>query len=142
MHKLWKKLTRWVDRKPSRVTFVTRGIAYAIDWALGGVICGLPAVAIYGLVTKRSDMFSDLYVFPSLGFSYGWSYLAGFLCFIVVQLYYSSSASTFASSTISSGTLSTRTYLDTSVPSFTVHTIEPDCIKSVTIYSLFQSPFS
>ena len=87
MHKLWKKLTRWVDRKPSRVTFVTRVIAYAIDWALGGVICGLPAVAIYGLVTKRSDMFSDLYVFPSLGFSYGWSYLAGFLCFIVALVY-------------------------------------------------------
>lgn len=87
MHKLWKKLTRWVDRKPSRVTFVTRVIAYAIDWALGGIICGLPAVAIYGLVTKRSDMFSDLYVFPSLGFSYGWSYLAGFLCFIVALVY-------------------------------------------------------
>ena len=87
MHKLWKKLTRWVDRKPSRVSFLTRVIAYALDWALGGIICGLPAVAIYGLVTKRSDMFSDLYVFPSLGFSYGWSYLAGFLCFLVALIY-------------------------------------------------------
>lgn len=88
MHKLWKKLTRWVDRKPSRVTFTTRVIAYALDWAIGGIICGLPAVVIYGLVTDRSDMFSDLYVFPSLGFSQGWSYLAGILCFIVALIYY------------------------------------------------------
>ena len=74
MRQLWKKLTFWVDRKPSKVNFSTRLIAYALDWAIGGIIAGLPAVAIYGLVTDRSDMFSDLYVFPSLGYSVCWSY--------------------------------------------------------------------
>ena len=58
MRQLWKKLTFWVDRKPSKVNFSTRLIAYALDWAIGGIIAGLPAVAIYGLVTDRSDAVS------------------------------------------------------------------------------------
>ena len=87
MRQLWKKLTFWVDRKPSKVNFSTRLIAYALDWAIGGIIAGLPAVAIYGLVTDRSDMFSDLYVFPSLGYSVYWSYLAGFLSIILALIY-------------------------------------------------------
>lgn len=87
MRNLWRKLTFWLDRKPSKVPFSTRAIAYAIDWALGGIICGLPAVAIYGMVTKRSDMFSDLYVFAALGFEKWWGYVAGILCLIAGVIY-------------------------------------------------------
>lgn len=87
MQKLWKKLTFWIDQKPSKVSFLTRLIAYGLDWVIGGIIAGFPAVAIYGLVTGSSDMFSDLYVFPSLGFSVCWSYIAGFLCLLFAFLY-------------------------------------------------------
>lgn len=87
MRKLWKKLTFWIDRKPSKVSFITRLIAYGIDWAIGGIIAGFPAVFIYALVTDRSDMFSDLYVFPSLGYPEYWSYIAGLLCIIVALIY-------------------------------------------------------
>ena len=34
MRQLWKKLTFWVDRKPSKVNFSTRLIAYALDLSL------------------------------------------------------------------------------------------------------------
>lgn len=88
MHHLWKKLTAWIDRKPTKVKFSTRVIAYIIDWVIGGIISGLPAVFIYAGVTGRSDMFSDLYVFPALGFSVAWSYLAGCLCVIFGLIYY------------------------------------------------------
>ena len=88
MQKLWKKLTPWLDRKPSQVTFSTRFIAYVIDWAIGGVIAGFPAVLLYAAITKRSDMFSDLYVFPALGYPTYFSYIAGFSCLLVAIIYY------------------------------------------------------
>lgn len=88
MQNLWKKLTPWLDRKPSQVKFSTRFIAYVIDWALGGIIAGFPAVLIFAAVTKSSDMFSDLYVFPALGFPVYWSYIAGLLCILVAIIYY------------------------------------------------------
>lgn len=68
MRILWNKLTFWLDRKPSKVPFASRVFAYVLDWVIGGILCGLPAVAIYSMVTKRDDMFSDLYVFAALGF--------------------------------------------------------------------------
>lgn len=85
---LWTKLTKWLDRNPVKVPVSKRIIAYVIDWAVGGVVCGFPAVLIYGGVTGRSDMFSNLYVFPSLGFEQYWSYLAGILCIMVAAVYY------------------------------------------------------
>lgn len=88
MRYLWKKMTFWMDRKPTKVKFSSRLMAYVIDWVIGGIITGLPAVLLYGGVTGRSDMFSDLYVFPSLGYSVGWSYLAGCLCVILGLVYY------------------------------------------------------
>lgn len=88
MRNLWKKLTSWLDRKPSQVKFSTRLIAYAIDWAIGGVIAGFPAVLLYAAVTKRSDMFSNLYVFPALGYPTYWAYIAGILCIIVAFVYF------------------------------------------------------
>ncbi|AWK51678.1 RDD family protein [Clostridium beijerinckii] len=88
MHKLWGKITSWVDKKPSNVSISKRLLAYIIDWCLGGIITGFPAVLIYSAVTKKEDMFSNLYVFASLGYSNGWAYLAGSLCFIAALIYY------------------------------------------------------
>ena len=85
---LWAKHTKWLDRNPVKVPVSKRVIAYAIDWAVGGIISGFPAVLFYGGITGRSDMFSDLYVFPSLGFPTYWSYLAGILCIVVAFIYY------------------------------------------------------
>ena len=69
---IWHKITRWIDRKPVKVPISKRIIAYVIDWAVGGIISGFPAVLIYGAVTDRSDMFSDLYVFPGLKYPMYW----------------------------------------------------------------------
>ncbi|NRX21666.1 hypothetical protein DFM90_002703 [Clostridium beijerinckii] len=88
MHKSWRKVTSWVDRKPSNVSISKRLLAYIIDWCLGGIISGFPAILIYSAVTKKGDMFSNLYVFASLGYSNGWAYLAGGLCFIAALIYY------------------------------------------------------
>lgn len=88
MRRLWKKLTFWLDRRPSKVSFGTRVIAYALDWVIGGIICGVPAVAIYSMVTKRDDMFSDLYVFAALGHEKWWGYVAGLLCLVVAFIYF------------------------------------------------------
>lgn len=88
MHKLWGKITSWMDKKKSNVSISKRLLAYAIDWCLGGIITGFPAVFIYAAVTKKTDMFSDLYVFASLGYSNGWAYLAGSLCLIAALIYY------------------------------------------------------
>nr|WP_241415992.1 hypothetical protein [Clostridium beijerinckii] len=55
---------------------------------MGGIISGFPAILIYSAVTKKGDMFSNLYVFASLGYSNGWAYLAGGLCFIAALIYY------------------------------------------------------
>lgn len=88
MQNLWKKLTFWVDKRESKVSFASRVFAYLIDWGIGGVLTGLPGVLLYGGITGRSDMFTDLYLFPTLGFSKGWSYLAGILCVIVAVIYY------------------------------------------------------
>ena len=64
-------------------------IAYAIDWVeLAVLLVVFLAVLFYGGITGRSDMFSDLYVFPSLGFPTYWSYLAGILCIVVAFIYY------------------------------------------------------
>lgn len=88
MHKTWGKITSWVDKKPSNVSISKRLLTYAIDWCLGGIITGFPAVFIYAAVTKKRDMFSDLYVFSSLGYSKGWAYLAGSLCLSATLIYY------------------------------------------------------
>ncbi|MDF2883505.1 MAG: hypothetical protein K0R54_4062 [Clostridiaceae bacterium] len=88
MRKLWGKITSWVDKKPSNVSISTRLMAYAIDWCLGGILTGFPAVFIYTMVTKKTDMFSNFYVFASLGYSNGWAYLAGSLCLIAALIYY------------------------------------------------------
>ena len=37
---LWTKHTKWLDRNPVKVPVSKRLIAYAIDWAVGGIISG------------------------------------------------------------------------------------------------------
>lgn len=85
---VWYNLTKWLDRNPVKVPVSKRAIAYVLDWAIGGVISGFPAVLIYSVVTGKSDMFSNLYVFPSLDYPIYWSYIAGILCIIVTFVYY------------------------------------------------------
>lgn len=85
---LFSKLFGWIDETTNDVPFNKRLGAYLLDWAIGGVFLGLPATLLYGFITKRSDMFSDLYVFPALGFSVCWSYIAGLLCVLFALFYY------------------------------------------------------
>lgn len=66
----------------------SRLLAYALDWAIGGIVTGFPAVLIYGLVTKKSDMFSNLYVFEAGGYSKFYGFLAGLLCLVMAILYF------------------------------------------------------
>lgn len=82
------KFTSKLDQVPVKVPVHKRIIAYMIDWGLGGIICGLPATLMYGGITGRSDMFSDLYVFPSLNYPTYISYLTGLLCILVAYVYY------------------------------------------------------
>ncbi len=83
-----KKLLSWIDITPNDVAYSRRLGAYAIDWAVGGILTGFPAVILYAAVTKRTDYFSDLYVFPSLGYSTMWSYLVFALCLVMFMFYF------------------------------------------------------
>ena len=82
------KLTSWIDQRNNNVEFNKRLGAYILDWIIGGIFTGIPAIFIYGGVTGRSDMFSDLYVFEALGFASYWGYIAGILCVLFALFYY------------------------------------------------------
>lgn len=77
-----------VPRVSTQVSTLRRFGAYAIDWALGGIVTGAPAVVLYGAVTRRTDFYSDLYVFEALGHSLWWGVLAGVLCIAAGLFYY------------------------------------------------------
>lgn len=66
----------------------SRMYAYIIDWALGGVISGFPGVFLYAAITRRSDMFTDLYTFEALGYPWAVGMLAGLLCVIAALIYF------------------------------------------------------
>ena len=85
---VFNALSRWIDSTKNDLPFNKRVGAYIIDWILGGIFSGLPAILCYGFLTKRSDMFSNLYVFPSLGYKVYWSFLAGILCVMFALFYY------------------------------------------------------
>ena len=85
---IWNHLTFWVDKNPSTVKLSNRLISYIIDWTIGGIFAGLPAVLIYAGVTKSSKMFSNLYVFLAQGYGMLWVYLAGGLCVVFGLWYY------------------------------------------------------
>ena len=69
---LWAKHTKWLDRNPVKVPVSKRVIAYAIDWAVGGIISGFPAVLFSfqiwpcPAVPKSSPMRSDNFSSPSV----------------------------------------------------------------------------
>ena len=67
---------------------LSRLYAYAIDWAVGGVVSGFPAVLLYAAVTRRNDMFSDLYIFEALGYPWAVGMVAGALCILASVLYF------------------------------------------------------
>ena len=79
-------MAKRIQRKDAPTT--NRLMAYAIDWALGGIVSGLPAVLIYGFVTQSNEMFSDLYVFEALGYSKWLALFTGLLCLVFSYLYY------------------------------------------------------
>lgn len=87
-----KKAYMWYDKKidhtPCDVEFPKRFLSYVVDWGLGGIFTGLPAVLLYGSVSGRSDMFSNLYIFEALGYGRGWAYLAGFCALLFALGYY------------------------------------------------------
>lgn len=65
-----------------------RLIAYAIDWAFSGVLIGFPEVLVFALVTHSSDMFSDLYVFGSMGYSNIYAFMCCVASLAVFAAYY------------------------------------------------------
>lgn len=67
---------------------LSRMYAYIIDWIVGGIVSGMPAVLMYSGITRRTDMFSDLYVFEALGYPWEIGMLAGALCVIAAILYF------------------------------------------------------
>lgn len=83
-----KKLFSWVDQTPNDVSTQARLYAYLIDWIAGGVICAFPAVLLYGIITGRGDVFTNLYTFPALGYSNLWSYVGGVLCILTAIIYF------------------------------------------------------
>lgn len=66
----------------------SRLYAYVIDWALGGIVSGFPAVVAYALLTRRTDMFSDLYTFEALGFPWAVGIGVGCLCVVAAWFYF------------------------------------------------------
>ena len=70
------------------VPVIKRFGAYAVDWALGGIVTGAPAVLLYAAVTRRTDFYSDLYVFEALGYPMWWGMLTGVLCILAGLFYY------------------------------------------------------
>lgn len=88
MKSLYFKCLALIDQTPTKVDMPKRLGAYLVDWIVGGILTGLPAVLIYGAVSGRSDMFSDLYVFESLGLNPMWAYISGILCILLGIFYY------------------------------------------------------
>ncbi|MEG0469581.1 MAG: RDD family protein [Longicatena sp.] len=85
---LYFKLYSITDHTPCDVDHPKRIWGYILDWVIGGILTGLPAVFMYGGVTGRNDMFSDLYVFQALGFSKSYGVIAGILCILCAMFYY------------------------------------------------------
>lgn len=85
---LYCKFKSKFDQTPSDVSMNKRLGSYLIDWTLGGIFCGFPAVLLYGGVTGKTDMFSNLYIFEALGFERYWGIIAGLLCLLFALFYY------------------------------------------------------
>ena len=80
---LYTKLYAITDHTPCDVDTPKRFGAYILDWVVGGIFTGLPAVLLYSGLTKKQDMFGGLYVFAR-----SWAFLAGALCILFALFYY------------------------------------------------------
>ena len=78
---LYTKLYAITDHTPCDVDTPKRFGAYILDWVVGGIFTGLPAVLLYSGLTKKQDMFGGLYVFESLGYARSWAFLPGHSAF-------------------------------------------------------------
>lgn len=85
---LIRKFENLFDQTYNDVPLGRRFGAYAIDWAVGGICAGFPAVLLYAALTKSNDMFSNLYVFEALGYEWYWGIVAGLLCVLFALFYY------------------------------------------------------
>ena len=85
---IYTKLYAITDHTPCDVDTLKRLGAYIVDWVVGGIFTGLPAVLLYSGLTKKQDMFGGLYVFESLGYARGWAFLAGALCILFALFYF------------------------------------------------------
>lgn len=83
-----KRRIPWLDWKANDVNVMNRAYAYMIDWAIGGIVTGFPGVLLYAAVTGRSDMYTEIYAFPSLGYSSGWAYLSCLLSMAAYLIYF------------------------------------------------------
>ena len=54
---LYTKLYAITDHTPCDVDTPKRFGAYILDWVVGGIFTGLPAVLLYSGLTKKQDMF-------------------------------------------------------------------------------------
>ena len=67
---------------------LSRSYAYVIDWILGGIVSGLPAVLVYLALTHRNEMFTDLYVFEAMGYPWSVGIVVGLLCVLAAIAYF------------------------------------------------------
>ena len=82
------KLTSWIDQRKNDVEFNKRLGTYILDWIVGGIFTSLPAILIYGAVSGKDEVFSNLYIFKNTGLAEYWAYIAGLLCVLFALFYY------------------------------------------------------
>lgn len=65
-----------------------RIFAVVIDWLVGGVVSGLPAVITFAQLTGSSKPVKDLYIFEALGYGKVWTIGVALCCVMVGFFYY------------------------------------------------------
>ncbi|WP_155286885.1 RDD family protein [Lacticaseibacillus zhaodongensis] len=65
-----------------------RVISGVIDWLLGGVVSGLPAVLIFAILSGKSKPVTSLYVYLSAGISRQVTIFTALLCLLFGLFYY------------------------------------------------------
>ena len=67
---------------------LSRLYAYVIDWILGGIVSGLPAVLVYLALTHKNAMLPDLYVFEAMGYPWSVGIVVGLSCALAAIAYF------------------------------------------------------
>jgi uncharacterized RDD family membrane protein YckC len=65
-----------------------RALAALVDWIVGGIFSGLPAVTAYALLSGSGEPLKDLYVFEAMGYSTWTTLLIAALCLVFAFFYY------------------------------------------------------